>query len=136
MGSVTAYDVPMNVLVCGSRDWEDRALLDSTLDALLAKLGPFEVIEGEAKGADTMAREWAERKRLPVQKFPADWAKLGKAAGPVRNVQMLAEGKPDLVVAFQTPGGSKGTSHMVAIARHRNVDVRVVTATGMVMAGG
>ena len=51
-----------------------------------------------------------------VEEFKADWDKFGRAAGPIRNAQMLREGKPDLVVAF--PGG-RGTANMVAQAKAR-----------------
>jgi len=49
----------------------------------------------------------------------------GRAAGPVRNAQMLAEGKPDFVVAF--PGG-RGTADMCKQARARGVKVVEVPA--------
>jgi len=51
---------------------------------------------------------------------PAEWDKFGRRAGPLRNEQMLREGKPDVVVAF--PGG-RGTAHMVRIAKEAGIDV-------------
>ena len=48
-----------------------------------------------------------------------DWKKYGKKAGPLRNQQMLEEGKPDLVVAF--PGGN-GTADMVRRAKKANIE--------------
>lgn len=82
------------------------------------------LIEGEAPGADTMARQWAERYGIPVEKYPSDWEGLGRSAGPRRNIQMLKEGKPDLVVAFfnKVQSQSRGTSHMVSIARQAGVE--------------
>lgn len=59
-------------------------------------------------------------RRTSFKEFPADWDKYGKRAGYLRNVQMLDEGKPDLVVAF--PGG-KGTAMMVKLAKERGVRV-------------
>lgn len=96
----------MRVLVCGSRDWTDRKILDITLSGMLYSYNRLMVIEGEAPGADTLARLWAEEKEaagLPVglMKFPADWVTLGKAAGAIRNAQMLEEGKPAVVIAFK-----------------------------------
>ncbi|HVM95122.1 MAG TPA: hypothetical protein VMT89_01980, partial [Candidatus Acidoferrales bacterium] len=55
--------------------------------------------------------------------FMADWRRNGRAAGPIRNQQMLTEGKPDLVVAF--PGG-RGTRDMVNKAKAANVAVTVI----------
>lgn len=121
----------MRVLVCGSRDFADRDLLYRTLDHIGIHLVNHRfdaLIEGEAPGADTLAREWAESYEIPVLKFPADWRKYGRAAGPIRNKQMLEEGKPDLVVAF--PRGklddTKGTKNMVKQARDAGIKTIVI----------
>lgn len=71
------------------------------------------VIHGAARGADSLAGLWAKQRGVPEWAFPAQWDIFGKAAGPMRNKQMLDEGKPTHVLAF--PGGS-GTRHMVSIA--------------------
>jgi len=55
--------------------------------------------------------------------FPADWSRHGKSAGPIRNRQMLIEGRPDIVVAF--PGG-KGTANMIKQAVEAGVKVELV----------
>lgn len=85
---------------------------------------PFDIviIEGDAKGADRAASDWAVCNYSKHEVYPADWQRHGKAAGPIRNRQMLNEGKPDLVVAF--PGGA-GTAHMVSIAKVAGVEVIV-----------
>jgi hypothetical protein len=57
----------------------------------------------------------------------ADWAGLGRKAGPLRNERMLHEGKPQLVVA--APGG-RGTSHMTHIAREAGVEVIEIPRVG------
>ena len=111
----------MRVLVCGGRDYTDAKRVREELDALDAEERIRYVIEGEATGADTLAREWADLRWVPVLKFPADWNKHGKAAGPIRNKQMLDEGRPDLVVAF--PGG-RGTANMIEQAERAGVPVR------------
>lgn len=114
----------MKVLVCGSRDFSDALMLVEKLDEL-HDLHEFSVvIEGEALGADTMAAAWAEERDISVMPFPANWAKYGRAAGPIRNKQMLDEGKPDLVVAFYSnKAKSKGTANMVAQAIKAGVTV-------------
>lgn len=83
------------------------------------------IIEGEAKGADTLARLFGETIGIPVEKYPADWSKHGKAAGPIRNKQMLDEGKPDLVIAFMFPD-SRGTANMVKQAEKAGIETRVI----------
>ena len=108
------------VLVCGGRDYGDRAALFAALDRLHAERRFTMLIAGGARGADTLAAEWANSRGVPAEIYMADWKRQGRAAGPIRNERMLREGKPDLVVAF--PGG-KGTAGMVALARNATVEV-------------
>jgi hypothetical protein len=113
----------MRVLVCGARDWSDIGSIRRTLAALPPDTV---VIHGAARGADSLAGEAARELGLRVRAFPADWARYGKAAGPVRNRQMLVEGKPDRVLAFHADlAGSKGTADMVRQARAAGVAVRI-----------
>lgn len=109
----------MRALVCGGRDYSDKWALFSVLDGF----GPpeiTEIISGMARGADSLAAEWAMRFGFKLHKFPADWNKHGKAAGAIRNQQMLDEGKPDVVIAF--PGGT-GTADMVRRAKKAGIKV-------------
>jgi hypothetical protein len=103
--------------VCGGRDYRDFARLCVLLDLL----GPRVLIEGDAAGADRLAGRWGlNRGDVELLVFPADWQLHGKAAGHIRNAQMLREGKPDMVLAF--PGG-RGTANMVKQARAAAVPV-------------
>ena len=111
----------MRVLVCGSRHFQDYELLEKTLDGFEIT----EIIEGEARGADTFARIYGERRGIPVLRFPAKWNEFGRAAGPIRNTQMLTEGKPQLVIAFRAPN-SRGTQNMINQAEKAGVPVYVV----------
>ena len=115
---------PQRVLVCGGRDYADRRRLYAELDALRETVEITQIIEGEASGADSLARQWGESRGIPVRKFPANWRRYGKRAGYLRNKQMLNEGKPHLVVAF--PGG-KGTDGMVMISRQAGVPVKRIS---------
>ena len=103
-------------LVCGGRDYDDYAFVEQVLDFY----GPDTVIHGAARGADSLAGCWAAERGVTVEAFPANWHRDGRAAGPIRNVKMLADGRPDVVIAF--PGG-KGTEHMVKIAKAKGVQV-------------
>lgn len=94
------------MLVCGGRDYTDRHRLWATLDELHRERGVVRVIAGGARGADTMAAEWAEACGISCNVFMANWAELGRKAGPIRNQLMLDDGRPTLVVAL--PGG-RGT---------------------------
>jgi len=170
----------MRVLVCGDRNWGeedqqldhnhpfnvqarlDRDIILSMLDGLWTEftvgyltvdLDGFTLIEGGAKGADSVAKWWAENspmhgydKITPLASdcpdglpnypdsppfehlhFPADWGQYGKAAGVIRNIDMLKYGEPDLVLAFHhNIYESKGTKDMVTRAREADVPVYVI----------
>lgn len=106
----------MRMLVCGGRDYFDAERIELVLDIL----APSFVIHGDARGADSLAANWAVRRGVPHKCFVADWQQYGRSAGAKRNRQMLAEGKPQLVVAF--PGGV-GTHDMVGAAMQWGVPV-------------
>ena len=125
----------MKVLVTGSRDWDDSFLVDVVLWGLFTRHAAlFTVAHGAARGADTMAHNWVDlygsRLGASEARYPADWEKDGKAAGPIRNQRMLDEFKPDLVVAFKNDMDPElkrgGTEHMVRIAKKAGVPVVVV----------
>ena len=106
-------------LVCGGRDYDDRDALYAALDRLHAEHHFSMLIAGGARGADTLAYEWATARGVPTEVYMADWA-LGSKAGPIRNHRMLDDGKPDLVIAFP---GDKGTAGMMTIARRAGVRI-------------
>jgi len=127
---------PARVLVCGGRDFADCAMMERHLQDLKNSRGISAIIHGGARGADSLAGDFAQRHGIPVQVFPADWNAHGRGAGPIRNAQMLKEGLPDIVVAF--PGG-RGTTNMIGISRKAGVEVveapNAVAKTGRVVQG-
>lgn len=113
----------MRILVCGGREFSDYPRVERILDWLYADQITC-IIHGGARGADTLAGAYAKHSFIECEVYPAEWDKYGNSAGPVRNQQMLDEGKPDLVIAF--PGGA-GTRNMIMLARRAGVDVLEVT---------
>ena len=111
----------MKVLVCGGRDYSNRAHLYEVLDKVNYS-GDVQICHGAARGADTLAGDWAADRGVISHEFPADWNKHGRAAGPIRNKQMLDEFKPNVVIAF--PGGA-GTQNMIRLARKAGVIVHI-----------
>lgn len=109
----------MRIIVCGGRDYNDKDAVWGALEALRKVYKSFTVIQGGARGADSLAASWANSQGVPSETYPADWNKHGKAAGPIRNREMLAAGA-DLVLAFK---GGRGTADMVRAARAANVKV-------------
>ena len=115
----------MKVLACGSRGYGDAELIREAFKAL-PEGEPITVIEGGARGADTLAKGVAGEFGFAVEEHLPDWERHGRAAGVIRNQKMLDEGKPDLVLAFGldiplTPG----TADMVWRAKKAGVPVRV-----------
>lgn len=123
------------VLVCGSREFADKKLLYNTLDEYVQREGligePDEygnflpngltIINGKARGADLLSSDWAIINWVPLEEYPADWKHYGKAAGHIRNQQMLDTGI-DVVIAFPV-GEARGTRHMMKIAKEAGVPV-------------
>lgn len=122
----------MKVLVCGDRYYTNVNFLESVLDGISEQIDW--IIEGEAPGADTIARNWAIKNEKPFMGFPAPWkrfkreGKNPRAAGVIRNTQMLKEGKPDFVIAFHDNiEQSKGTKNMLEQAKKANIPTWLAT---------
>lgn len=119
----------MNVLICGGRDmdrisawnWLEMNAKDEL--SFASGLNSFtieKVIHGGCRGADEGAGDWAKSEHIPVVVCRADWKKHGKAAGPIRNREMIEVHKPDFVIAL--PGG-KGTADMTRQAEAHGITV-------------
>jgi hypothetical protein len=119
-GAIETAPPPLRLLVCGGRDYTDEVAVFGVLDAVHAKRGIACIIAGAATGADRVAYTWAKSRSIEIHEFPADWKTHGKAAGPIRNRQMLSEGRPTGVVAF--PGG-RGTADMIRAAKESGLQV-------------
>jgi hypothetical protein len=100
----------MKLLVCGSRSFSDYETLSYAIDAIPAT----EIIHGGAFGADSLAHRYAEQRKIPVTVIKPDWDRYGKAAGPMRNRQMVD--MCDQVLAFWD-AKSRGTKSTIEYAR-------------------
>ncbi len=114
------------LIVAGGRDFTDPALMNKSIHEVLAELPDdvcVSIVSGMAAGADSLGFVWAKNNNCKVYKFYADWKALGKRAGFVRNTDManVAQG----LLAFWD-GKSKGTQHMIQIARNKGLYVKVI----------
>lgn len=114
----------MKVLVTGSRDLTDKDKVFATLDRLHSQRPIELIVHGGQLGADTLANEWADARKVPVKVYPADWKSHGRGAGPKRNAEMLEKEMPHGVVAF--PEGGPGTRNMISQAQKVGVPVKVI----------
>lgn len=112
------------VLICGTRNSGDYVEIAELIMGL--PMGSV-IIQGMCRGVDAMAKYLGEKYGFEVEGYHANWGKYGNAAGPIRNTQMLDEGKPDIVYAFH-PNivESKGTKNMVKQAKGRGIETIVV----------
>ena len=114
--------IELRIIFCGDRWWTDRESIAEVMHTLIDAFATFTVIEGEARGADLIAKAIARSYDLPVASFKADWDRFKKAAGPIRNAEMLYHGRADGVVAFhKNIMTSSGTKNMVMQARKAGV---------------
>lgn len=114
----------MRVIIAGSRNIYDYQLVVRALDeaAVMMDIVPTLVLSGTARGIDQMGEKAAHLAGWEVELYPANWETYGKSAGYVRNVDMAANA--DALIAIWD-GKSKGTKHMIDIARSADLKVYV-----------
>lgn len=114
------------LLICGGRDFDNYNMLDFSIDKILAQnklsYDQIEVVSGHADGADTLGELYAKKHNINLKTFPADWSNYGRAAGPIRNKQMIdyIKNGPAVVAAFVSPK-SIGTKNTIALAKQENI---------------
>ncbi len=114
----------MRIIIAGSRTFSDYPRLKKIMDKLTSKLEKVLIMSGHAKGADQLGERWANERYHTYEIYHADWDKLGKSAGPIRNSEMIAA-DPDVVVAFYD-GKSPGTKDLITKARLKGIKTIVV----------
>ena len=113
----------MKLIIAGTRTFDNYKLLKESVLKNINISDIEEIVSGTAKGADSLGELFAFENDIPVKRFPANWEKYGKSAGYRRNVEMAEYG--DTLIAFWD-GVSKGTLHMINIAKNKNLKVFVI----------
>ena len=102
----------MRIIIAGSRDIN---VSKDELFEIIDKLGILydikEIVSGCATGIDSNAIEFANHHKIPLKRFPADWDRYGKLAGPRRNLEM-AEYSDCLLLIWDNK--SRGSANMKA----------------------
>lgn len=109
----------MKTAVIGSRTFNNLDMLTEEL----SKYEITEIISGGAKGADSLAETYATKNNIPTTIFKADWKKYGRAAGPIRNKDIVENS--ERIIAFWDYE-SKGTKNSIDLAIKLNKDVIIV----------
>ena len=113
----------MKVIIAGGRTFNDYDLLCQSCDKALSLQTEIEIVSGTANGTDKLGEKYANEKEYPIKQFPADWDKYGKSAGYKRNEEMAKYA--DALIAFWD-GKSKGTKHMIDLAKRYELKVKLV----------
>ena len=115
----------LKVIIAGGRNFADYQLLCIKCNNILKNKSPnkIEIVSGNAKGADLLGEKYAKDNSLSKKVFKANWDKHGKSAGFRRNEEMAKYA--DAPIAFWD-GSSKGTAHMIKIAKENGLLVRVI----------
>ena len=110
----------MRTIIAGSRGITDyRQVCDAVTESCF---DVTTVVSGTARGVDQLGEQWARGHGVPVDRFPAQWNRDGKAAGYKRNVVMAI--LSDALIALWD-GKSRGTKHMIEEAKRRGLRVFV-----------
>lgn len=114
----------MKIIIAGGRDFNDYDILCQRVDKILSRQTEIEIVSGAAKGADKLGELYANERGYKITRFIADWGTYGNAAGYRRNIEMAAYA--DALIAFWN-NESKGTEHMIIIAKKEDLLLRVIT---------
>ena len=114
----------MRIIIAGSRNFTNYQKLKQECDKFLQDYKNIEIVSGaHYKGADKLGEKYAAEKTIKIIKFPANWLKYGKAAGPKRNKQMAIYA--GALIAFWD-GKSKGTKNMIQLAKYNQLETRII----------
>lgn len=113
----------MVVIIAGGRDFNDYKKLCRSCDRVLLNQTDIEIVSGCANGADSLGERYAKERGYRISKFHADWDTYGKSAGYIRNEQMARYSQG--LIAFWNKK-SRGTKHMIDLAKKYDLKVRVV----------
>ena len=124
------------ILITGAREWDEVSKISDTLSAFSSNDNAKTlIIHGGCSGVDMLADGVAKKLNFSISTFPANWSKYGRAAGPVRNAQMVEEvlkykknkNIDTVVIAFHgCLDKSKGTKNCVKLALKKGIDVILI----------
>ncbi|MCF0200703.1 MAG: DUF2493 domain-containing protein [Bacteroidales bacterium] len=120
----------MHVIIAGCRTFNDYDFVETEVLKIIGRFigdeeRKIQIISGEAKGVDQLAKKFAEKHGLEFIPIPADWKSKGRAAGPKRNEEMAK--LAGTLIAFWD-GKSKGTKSMIDYANkycHAHYVIRI-----------
>ncbi|MBR4073078.1 MAG: DUF2493 domain-containing protein [Clostridia bacterium] len=106
----------MRIVIAGCRNYNNYQEAKEYIDYCLSNIrkgNNIIIVSGCASGADAIGERYAQENGFRIEKFPADWEKYGRNAGPKRNEQMAEVS--DYVICFWDEK-SRGTKSMIDCA--------------------
>jgi hypothetical protein len=116
----------MKLIIAGDRNVTNINVVKRALVKFKHEHSDFkvtEIVSGCARGVDTLGEEIASQHKVAIKRFPADWDKYARAAGPIRNEQMAKYA--DALCAVLTKD-SRGTRNMIERAKKQNLIITVM----------
>jgi hypothetical protein len=117
----------MRVIIAGSRTIIDYKLIASHIEETAFHIPITSIVSGTARGVDRLGEEWARRNGVKVTRYPANWKQFGRAAGYRRNEEMARNADAAIII---WDGISKGTKHMIKLAKSHNLRTFIYIETG------
>ena len=126
----------LRVIIAGGRNFDDFPLLMNKCIEIIATvtkedntIDKIRIVSGGARGADRLGEQYAKIAHYDITIFPAAWDTYGKSAGYKRNAEMAKfaseDGNISVLIAFWD-GKSRGTKHMIDLAKRYGLKVHVV----------
>ena len=121
----------MRILITGSRDWTNQNAVYGAIHMAIFEISELigsrttgepavTIVHGHCPtGADAIANRMIG---LEIERHPADWEEHGRAAGPIRNAEMVALGA-DVCLAF-IKNNSKGATGCALLAEKAGIPTR------------
>lgn len=113
------------IVVAGCRDYNDYKQAEEYIDLLIEDIKKEHAlifVSGGCSGADMIGERYAAEHGYKIERYPAEWEKYGRFAGPKRNEDMAKVA--DYVICFWD-GESRGTRSMINLAKRYNKPVKV-----------
>lgn len=117
------------IIICGGRHFDNYDFLELVLDQFIENnnidTDNVEIVSGCCEGADTLGEVYASTHNIDIVKFKPSWEKYGRAAGPIRNKQMIdyiKDSENPCVIAFISKK-TKGTKNTIGLAKKNNIPV-------------
>jgi YspA, cpYpsA-related SLOG family len=113
------------ILITGSRSWTN---ITAVRDALKRHWHKDAVLISGAcpRGADAIAEHIWSRWGGRIERHPAQWSSQGKAAGFIRNAEMVDSGATVCLAFIRS--GSHGATHCAALAEAAGIPTERHTA--------